>query len=268
MLDVHPAHHAATTWRDFLIHIATIVIGLVIAVGLEQSVETLHHLHQRHQLEADLRAEGIQNLRIAIANLDYMNILDAWQVQQLEELDRASAEGRAPRYIPRPPGSQSYRLPSEAVWTVAQSTTLNLIPRAEADRFAHPYALMRLSVDDVLPLNHLLDERSEILNGTSAFVPMSRLSTDKNYNLSHMTKENLARFHDVTVRIVVASRGLEGITANLYNFTWGTLHGYTDDENFRRKAELFDTVLHGGTAGLLKRFPIPDENTASPTEDK
>jgi hypothetical protein len=24
MLDVHPAHHAASTWRDFFIHIATI----------------------------------------------------------------------------------------------------------------------------------------------------------------------------------------------------------------------------------------------------
>ena len=39
MLDVHPAHHAASTWRDFFIHIITIVIGLLIAIGLEQTVE-------------------------------------------------------------------------------------------------------------------------------------------------------------------------------------------------------------------------------------
>ena len=43
MLDVHPAHHAASTWRDFFVHIATIVIGLLIAVGLEQTVEYFHH---------------------------------------------------------------------------------------------------------------------------------------------------------------------------------------------------------------------------------
>ena len=42
-----PAHHAASTWRDFFIHIATIVLGLLIAVGLEQTVE---HLHQHYQL--------------------------------------------------------------------------------------------------------------------------------------------------------------------------------------------------------------------------
>ena len=48
MLDIHPPHHAATTSRDFFIHIATITIGLFIAIGLEQTVEAIHHLHQRH----------------------------------------------------------------------------------------------------------------------------------------------------------------------------------------------------------------------------
>jgi hypothetical protein len=50
MLDVHPAHHAAQTWRDFFIHIATIVLGLIIAVSLEQTVEAIHHHHQRAEL--------------------------------------------------------------------------------------------------------------------------------------------------------------------------------------------------------------------------
>lgn len=46
MLDVHPPHEAAHSWKDFLIHISTIVIGLLIAVGLEQTVEWIHHRHQ------------------------------------------------------------------------------------------------------------------------------------------------------------------------------------------------------------------------------
>src|ERR1035437_8677014 len=58
MLDVHPAHHAASTWRDFFIHIATIVLGLMIAVSLEQTVEYFHHRHERRQLEEDLRTEA------------------------------------------------------------------------------------------------------------------------------------------------------------------------------------------------------------------
>ncbi len=53
MLDVHPARHAATTWREFFIHIATIVIGLLIAISLEQTLEFVHHRHQRDQLQED-----------------------------------------------------------------------------------------------------------------------------------------------------------------------------------------------------------------------
>ena len=51
VLDFHPPHHAANSWRDFFVHIATIVIGLLIAVGLEQTVEWVHPRHQRHQLQ-------------------------------------------------------------------------------------------------------------------------------------------------------------------------------------------------------------------------
>jgi hypothetical protein len=34
MLDVHPPQEASHSWKGFFIHIATIVIGLCIAVGL------------------------------------------------------------------------------------------------------------------------------------------------------------------------------------------------------------------------------------------
>ena len=66
MLDVHAPHQSIHTWRDFLIHIATISIGLLIAVGLEQTVEYLHHRHQVADLREALRIEREQNhLRLA-----------------------------------------------------------------------------------------------------------------------------------------------------------------------------------------------------------
>ena len=51
MHEVHPPQEAVHSWRGFLLHIATIVIGLLIAVGLEQPVEAIHDRHQRHLLE-------------------------------------------------------------------------------------------------------------------------------------------------------------------------------------------------------------------------
>ena len=53
MLDVHPPHAPTHTRRDFFIHIATIVVGLIIAVGLEQLVERIHqHYELRETREA------------------------------------------------------------------------------------------------------------------------------------------------------------------------------------------------------------------------
>ncbi len=61
MIDIHAPHERTHSWTDFLIHIATIVVGLFIAIGLEQTVELIHRSHQRHQLEADLRIEAENN---------------------------------------------------------------------------------------------------------------------------------------------------------------------------------------------------------------
>lgn len=57
MLDVHPPHEPIYTWKGFAVHIATIVIGLLIAVGLEQSVEYVHRRHQAEIFEEHLRAD-------------------------------------------------------------------------------------------------------------------------------------------------------------------------------------------------------------------
>ena len=60
-MEVHPPEHPIHTWRDFFVHIATIVVGLLIAIGLEQTVELVHHRHLVHQAEANLHAEIREN---------------------------------------------------------------------------------------------------------------------------------------------------------------------------------------------------------------
>jgi hypothetical protein len=60
VLDIH-VPQATHTWKDFFIHLGTITVGLLIAIGLEQGVEKLHHLEQGHRLEEDLQQEAILN---------------------------------------------------------------------------------------------------------------------------------------------------------------------------------------------------------------
>jgi hypothetical protein len=61
MLDVHAPHQAVHTWKDFFIHIATIVIGLLIAIGLEQTVEGFHHRSEARDARVLLRTEREKN---------------------------------------------------------------------------------------------------------------------------------------------------------------------------------------------------------------
>src|SRR5471032_626710 len=57
MLDVHPSHESIHTWKSFCIQIATIVIGLLIAVALEQGVERVHEHYELSNVREGLARE-------------------------------------------------------------------------------------------------------------------------------------------------------------------------------------------------------------------
>jgi hypothetical protein len=88
MLDVHPPHQAAHTWKDFFIHIATIVIGLLIAVGLEQTVEYFHHRHQGHEAVRLLQEEWEFNRTSLAVNLQMLPWRERYLRKDLEVLER------------------------------------------------------------------------------------------------------------------------------------------------------------------------------------
>jgi hypothetical protein len=95
MLDVHPPHHAAHTWRDFFIHIATICVGLLIAIALEQSVEYLHHREQAAELRQTLHDESSQVLHDA-------NDMALATHAQLAFLDQRITDAQTAYFLHRP----------------------------------------------------------------------------------------------------------------------------------------------------------------------
>jgi len=64
MLDVHAPHNRMEGVRDFLLHLLTITIGLLIALGLEGCVERHHHRTLVHEAEEGMRGEISHNLQI------------------------------------------------------------------------------------------------------------------------------------------------------------------------------------------------------------
>jgi hypothetical protein len=142
MLDVHPPHHAATTWRDFFIHIITIVIGLLIAISLEQTVEYFHHRHQVAEAREALRIEREINInRFAIATAEFRRFAPILQ-SDLNVLV----------YVHDHPGAKFTQLPARFNWytitipfndsawkTAQQSGVLQYMPRAEVQRYSQLY---------------------------------------------------------------------------------------------------------------------------------
>lgn len=135
----HP-EHAIHTWRDFLIHMGTVCLGLLLALFLEQGVEALHHHHQRLRLEEDLRAEAQRNVTILQRHLD-INIpamLDyrAWLITVRTAPAR---NGFVDLTLPSHKNNEGHGLtaPERNVWPVAKSSgSISLLLEAEAQAYA------------------------------------------------------------------------------------------------------------------------------------
>jgi hypothetical protein len=91
MLDVHASHETIHTWKDFLIHIATICVGLLIALALEQSVEAVHHHHQREQLLVSLDHDTRATLRDTEFIVDEYHRRMEWSRARIEQVQVALA---------------------------------------------------------------------------------------------------------------------------------------------------------------------------------
>jgi hypothetical protein len=88
-VDVHLPEKSIRTWKDFLLHLLTITIGLFIALTLEAAVESMHHRHLVRDARENLRSEIEQNHQLYAKNareLELNRIQLAHDLAQLREL--------------------------------------------------------------------------------------------------------------------------------------------------------------------------------------
>lgn len=144
MLDVHPPHGPVHGIRDFLLHLLTITVGLLIALGLEAAVEWRHHVHLRHEAEDNIRHEIRDN------QADLLKMLTAIPAEQdtfqglLTGLDAQAAGSEAKTHI----SLNTIRLKigslQDASWQTAAATgALAYMDYAEVKRFAAAYQLQK-----------------------------------------------------------------------------------------------------------------------------
>lgn len=261
MLDVHSPHGSTHTWRDFFIHIATICVGLLIAIGLEQTVEFFHHRHQLHQLEADLHDEGVRNLHITLDNIKVCEERQQADALQYAEFLQAARDHRTPAVIHMP--YVNYNRPAYAVWTVAQENgTAGLLPREDAQRYTRLYGVVQYAVDQVKPINAAIDRRLEtMLPAMDSAQVKSTLPFGQSVDadLSRLSPDDLRAARDAVAEDMATTRQSIKWSVYLYGIEWSVLHGSrSDEQNVRAVFDAMQIYGQGRLPALLAKYPLTE----------
>ena len=151
MLEVHPIHTPVRAWRDFFVHIATIVVGLCIAVAIQQTVEFVHNDYQLAETRQALRLEREDNYKALAKNTT------AWRWGTAELQNNLIVF----QYLQQHPGTPQEKLPGILLWKTSsypfgsvvweaarQSGMIGLMPREEVEANSGLYFFLQ-KVNDV-----------------------------------------------------------------------------------------------------------------------
>lgn len=142
MLDVHPPHKAIGSVSEFFLHLFTITVGLLIAVGIEGLVERHQHSELAEQARSSMTAEIKANAANVSEALQQIATMRA-------KLQANLAAVGAIQFAPAGTGSAAIKLQidyggvvvEETAWRTAQATAvLSYMPYDEASVFSNIYA--------------------------------------------------------------------------------------------------------------------------------
>jgi hypothetical protein len=176
MIDIHTPHESVHTWRDIFIHLAIVVAGILIAIGLEQSVEYFHHRHQVAETRSALEEEKQQNIRIFHQNVEkhIMAMADLHNNLRIFQYLRDhphTAEDKLPGILYWPIFSIR---PQETAWTTAEHTdVLTLMPRKEVSDDSTVYSSVEYAWQQYQPVIDSLESSTLYLSQTPDITQLS-----------------------------------------------------------------------------------------------
>ena len=204
-MDLHPPGGPVRSVKDFLVHLGIVTLGILIALGLEQVVET----HQRSKIAAEalggFRQEIADNEAKVKEVMADIKGLRAKTQDAIAKFSPDSAPGAVPSRIDYPGVRLDFI--SSASWDSAIAThALNDLPYDTVKRYAEAFGALRIFLDA---------ERS----GIAMWQDMRRFGTDPTA-LSKEQRirlvEELRRYESFTYAIDLVGKGtLESCDAAL-----------------------------------------------------
>jgi hypothetical protein len=140
VIEVHPPSEPVHGWRDFFIHLATITIGLLIALSLEGCVQFWHHRSLVHEAEESLQIEIKANAQELQGALDDVRKEQESLRQDIAVMRKIVAN---PKETNREDVTINFRIRTFAnvSWKTAQSTgALSYMPYERAKEYSKIYS--------------------------------------------------------------------------------------------------------------------------------
>lgn len=243
MLEVHAPHEGIHTWRDFFVHIATIAIGLLIAVGLEQTVEHFHHRNQVAEVRESLSVERQFNInRFAVLRDEFHRFVPKLAIN-LAVFQYLRSHPNAP--AADWPGKLDWLAMNTSFldtgWTTAQqSTLLQYVPRSEAQRDDELYRRL-----------HNLDDR---IDDAQRAVNRARRFAIQDPDPSHLSVAQLERQIDLTsdalLQYALVAKAQNNLAVRFTDFkpslgrddVYGILHATTDADDQKAISSLTERI--------------------------
>ena len=175
-------HQQPNTWRDFFIHIATICVGLLIALGLEQTVEALHHHHQREQLLVSLDHDTQATLQDADFAVGERLRRMQWNEARIEQVQNGAGVHTLNATSATPQKSAFITVPADPTWEAARASGMIPLYRRGRNRPSPAKSPMSAAAQDLAMIRkEMLTLIGAILkNATSPRMRMQKATTGSN----------------------------------------------------------------------------------------
>jgi hypothetical protein len=142
-MEIHAPHQPVLSLKEFMVHLLVVTAGILIALGLEQSVEAFHH----HELAVEARENMLSEIRDNKKELDG-NLARLSDAQKERERDMSVVtQLLAHKKLENVTMSVNFNSATlnTASWTTASTIgALSYMDYAEVKRFAEVYKLQAL----------------------------------------------------------------------------------------------------------------------------
>ena len=208
MLDVHAPHGPTHGWRDFLVHIAAIAIGLLLALGLEKLAEYVHERRQLTEARRELATEIVENRHAWSGNMEETSRVQRELAANLKVIQalrsHGASEGGKLDY------SMHFYAARDGSWqAVRQGGSLDLMPHEELETYSWFHAILA----SVMESMHALETTLQIGGAIASSAAPERLSAHDLDELASKTMEAQGRLEHLRMFLGFEHDGLETLGA-------------------------------------------------------